>query len=557
MNALKLVVALMLTFVVGIAQAETIITVKSSDTVSKIAQRYGVKTSNLCAQVKGGNCNVIRPGQKFVISIGAAAKSSVNSAVSKSVSQVHVPTASASGEFLWKVVGGAPLRGCGAKDDATINAEAWQVHGISPENQEELKKLVSARSFSFKKLSVGERFESVTFCEKGHAVLRTNVVAAWDMAKTVMAEEYVLSDGTVWYWVRNCGNWVPGLPQTPKAPELPPQVVVKEPPQAPPPVVAEPPKSEEPPVSSPPVAEKKQEALCEFDPKLVFGEEYEPQYRGDHSKASYLSAAAYCTWRGKDGTHGLGAMLLASKWNGTVNHGAGHFDGSFVQYGPSYEYIADDGWDLQIGLPMFGKLKEHYQGGEYESHRNFRTLGVTASANFYQPKMDGKEWFYETQVSGTAAVPVGKSVSHTWQGREIADTSELSKLSYYANVTVREYITRVKTNSVLGELELYGQTGFLFEIPGSRMGELRVGVAGFERCVGVGAGVDFNLISDSVVPAWGWWVDGIACANLARAEYRRQQVKVEAKEMGVEIDPKTKAIRIVDPDKFYQSGSKQ
>lgn len=544
MNVLKFVVALVLTLVVGLVQAETVITVKSGDTVSKIAQRYGVKTSNLCAQLK--NCNHIRPGQKLVV---AGAVTLPKSVVSKVASQERVSTASASGEFMWKVVGGAPLRGCGAKDDATINAEAWQVHGILPRNQVELKELVSARTFSFAKLSTGDRFESVTFCEKGRAVLRTNVVAAWDPSKTVIAEKYVLSDGSVWYWVRNCGNWVPGTPEPPKAPKLPPQEVVKEAPPAP--VVPQEAEPEPQPPVSPPIAEKPQEALCEFDPKLVFGEEYEPQYRGDHSKATYLSAAAYCTWRGEHGMHGLGAMLLASKWNGTVNHGAGRFDGNFVQYGPSYEYISDNGWDLQVGLPMLGKLKEHYSDGQYESHRDFRTLGVTASANFYERKLAGKDWFYETQISGTVAVPVSHLVSHTWQGREIADTSELSKLSYYANVTVREYITRVKTNSFMGELELYGQAGLLFEIPGSRTGNLRVGVAGFERCVGVGAGVDFNLVTDSVVPAWGWWADGVACTNLARAEYRRQQVKVEAKEMGVEIDPKTKGIRIVDPDKFY------
>jgi hypothetical protein len=200
--------------------------------------------------------------------------------------------------------------------------------------------------------------------------------------------------------------------------------------------------------------------------------------------------------------------------------------------GPAYEYISDDGWDAEISAPMVGKLYERFHQDKYESRRDFKLVGLSAGYNNYERRLRGEPWFPETQVFGTAAVPLSRAVSHSWDGQAIADTEELSRFGVYANAGVRAWLYEDEDSVVLP----YAQLGYFLETPSSESMSARLGISDPARIAGIGIGFDHDLKRGGDVFAWGWWLDVVKGVRVGRAVHRKHQMVVEAASRGITVE---------------------
>jgi LysM repeat protein len=507
----------------------TTYTVVAGDTLS---HRFGATWRAVCEFNRLADCDRLAIGQVLELPEGVVPNE--QPAVS--------PGASGQG-FVWRVVGGAPLKGCGGRDVSTVNEEAWAALGLSDEEKAELRTRVGLEpnltSGRLRHLLPGERFAAVTFCKNGRVVARTDVLTAWPERQAVFGETFVLSTGKTLVWVRNCHNWVMGTSAPPE------KIVTDEPPVVP----DAPPAPPAPPVEVPaplPVSEAPQGFCDILDPHLVVGQEHEPVHSGgDRADSSYLSGALYCLRPGQGGMHGFGAKVQASAWSGRVNRGAGRYEGHLSLIGPSYEWIDDRGWDMEVSAPLLGRLHEEFAQDKYRSRRDFSLIGATAGYNHYARRLNGERWFPETQVFGVAAVPLSRDVSHSWDGTRISDTSELRQFGLYANLGVRQWLYE-------GDfLSPYAQAGYFLQTPSSESASLRVGIADPERIAGIGIGYDFDLKhGGDPVPAWGFWVDIVKGVQVGRAMYRQGQVIRDAEARGIIVEEKDgyiQAIRFTRP----------
>lgn len=507
----------------------------------------------VCKLNELSNCSKIEPGQVLTLPEGVmpteksarAAKPEGKKVVKTETPKApRAPLMNDAGEILYRIVGTAPLNGCGKRDIASVSEEAWEVLGLSNDDRAYLREhadLANGPRLNITEaegridMPSGMRLEQVTFCRKGKVVARGPYRTDWAAGhEPVKGERFVLPSGKVLVWMRNCFNWVI-LPEE-KTGEIPPPPPA-EPPVAPPAPLppVEPPVPAEPPAPVP-VAEAPKGFCDRFDPHAVIGQEHEPKHDGgDHADSSFLSAALYCTWRNEadTGTHGLGFALTASEWSGTVNRRAGKYEGTMHLAGPSYEFISDEGYDVTVSAPMVGKLHERFSQDKYRSQRDFSLIGVSAGANFYQRRLAGKEWFPETQVFGTWAKPLSTVVAHSWDGQRIADTGELSRFGNYLNLGVRQWLYETPDSKVLP----YAQLGYFLESPSSESMSARLGISDPARIVGVGVGFDKDLQNGGhAVAAWGWWVDVVKGVQVGRSKYRRHQIVTEAERRGTLIE---------------------
>lgn len=277
--------------------------------------------------------------------------------------------------------------------------------------------------------------------------------------------------------------------------------------------------------------------ICEsFDFKNVIGQRHEFPSYGSTAHSNYLQAALYCTRKVKGGTYGWGAMVHGANWHGSVGYGSGYYRGYYANVGFGQLYISDDLWDLQVGFPMIGRLSEDFSSGDYASFRRFWMLTAVVNANQFKDKLLGKTTLYETQESLVVGVPFARSVHHTWQGNEIADTAELRRMSLYANFAVREYLWRTWINTTVGNLEVYGELGGVLEIPGVKSGHADIGIALLRRCVGIGAGPEYDFLKHHPGAGWGPWADPPQCYRNVRTQVRAQQLIVEGTTHGNSFD---------------------
>ncbi len=551
-------------------------TVKSGDQLLKLFGRKGAAV--VCEDNKLASCDHIRVGQVLKLRAGvtpreakaatpviakpAAKPASETTAIvtpatkpviAKRVARTYkyaaprpvavVPKTNEAGEILYRRVGTAPLNGCGKKNVATVSEEAWEVLGLSNDDREYLREHADLANGPRIHFTVAEglhqietdvRLEKVTFCRAGKATAIGPMRTAWDAKESVYGERFMLPSGKTLVWMRNCFNWVI-LPEektvfAPPPPPAEPPVAESPPPE---PIAIEPPADER--VPATPVAEVAKSFCNRFDPHLVVGQEHEPRHDGgDQADSNFLAAALYCTWRNEDddGTHGLGAKLTASSWSGTVNQRAGKYAGHMHLVGPAYEYISDDGWDAEVSVPMVGKLHERFHQDKYESRRDFTLAGISAGYNNYERRLRGEPWFPETQVFGTAAVPLSRAVSHSWDGQPITDTEELSRFGVYANAGVRWWLYEDEDSMVLPYLQL----GYFLETPSSESMSARLGIADVNRICGIGAGVDHDLKRGGDVLARGWWCDVVKGARVGRSAHRKHQMVVEAADRGITVE---------------------
>lgn len=465
--------------------------------------------------------------------------------------RVVLPKTNAAGEILYRVVGTAPLNGCGKRDIADISKEAWNVLGLSEDDQAylmlnaDLKQgpRINATAHSgLVQLVPDMRLEQVTFCRKGKVVALGPMRTAWSPDTAVYGEKFVLPSGKVLVWMRNCYNWVILTEEQPTPRKVPPPPP-EEPPVQPP---IEP--TLPPPPPAPPEEVTQADICARSDPNLVVGFEREPSHNdGDTTHSDFLTFSYYCLrpFEGSDGAtglHGFGGKLTASDWRGDVNRKAGHFKGWNYVVGPSYKRILDEGrdWEVSVGG---GHMRDRFTQDKYASQRDFDLVGFTAGHNDYRRRLAGEEWFPETQVFGALTFPISRSVQHSWDGQPIADTAELSRFDFGAQVGARLWIRETPDMWALP----YLQGGLFVQHPTSASMSLRIGVSDPARVVGCGVGIDQDLQNGGdPVGAWGCWADVIQGVRVGRAIYRKHQVITDAAARGITVEEEggyTKVIR--------------
>ncbi len=519
---------------------------KRGETVSG---RFGKDAKKFCEHNQIADCNRVQAGVKYQLPEGVEPKKYATKAAKPQVARQAVQTAklvlpktNEAGEILYRRVGVAPLKGCGKRDILSVTEEAWTVLGISEEDRAWLRLNIDQKhgprinlteAEGLFRIPTGMRLEQVTFCRKGKVVSMGPMRTAWSADEAVYGEKFALPSGKVLVWMRNCFNWVVvDLPPPPKKEEppvtvTPPAPSVQEVPPAEPPI-------QEPP---PPVTEApKSKGMCDhIDPAVALGQEYTlPHDNGARDDSTFVTASVYCLRRlpSDDGSHGIGAKITASMWDGLTAHKRGEFSGWNVLFGPSYKQILDKGIDWEVSV-VGGKQVEEYREGAYASRREFGLVGLTAGLNDYRRRLNGEEWFPEWQVFGVLTFPLDKDVSHSIFAKPIADTGDLSRFDFGLQAGFRQWIYETPDLWV----HPYFQAGVFVQHPTSASMSLRLGIADPDHIFGFGVGHNYDLKNGGdLVPALGWWADPIKGGRVVRDKVRQRQIVSEAAERGVTMD---------------------
>lgn len=536
-------------------------TVKPSDT---LGTRFGKNWQAVCdlnAALLKGNCNHLEIGWVLNLPEGVEPLEDealpAKKAVKVAVQQVVLPKTNAAGEILYRRVGTAPLNGCGKRDIADISHEAWNVLGLSEEDQAWLKQSADLKAGprinithteGLIKILPDTRLEQVTFCRNGKVVAMGPMRTAWDADTAVYGERFVLPSGKVLVWMRNCFNWVL-LPE--EAPKL-----VPPPPPAPLPVIEPDPPAEPTPLPPAPapvppatVTEAPKDSCDVIDYNGVVGAEVEPRHDGgDDAQSLFLSAGLRCLTRLKtdDGSHGIGPGVLATAWQGHVNDRAGKYQGYKVVPQVTYKRIMDEGHTESLGFGV-GWTGDKFHQGDYASSKRSYLAELSADASFYQRRLLGEVWRPEFQVFGSVGKPFGTHASHSWQGQSIADTSALERNPLIVQLGARQWWYEDEDTPLLP----YSQAGLFYQGSESQSASVRfIGASDRERRVGCGIGRDYDLVKGGSVNALGCWVDVVKTVEVSRIAARKAQFRTRNEAAGIHVNPVNGGIRLDDPTKY-------
>lgn len=489
-------------FGMSVVQAEPTHTVKRGETLSSIA---GKNWKAVCALNKLVNCHQITVGRELKLIAAAPSQVSTKARAMATVGRPVVQQQSCItlGAAPWNAEHSPDraLEGINLLTTLTLEQKALAKQKMMQGDKVSGEELVGQQVFK-------EMLYQSKVTGKATHVYGKPICNPEQGGVPEIMDTYDLGSGVYLAIPRRCGN--PAVFVKPVEPRVTPEA----------PLAEEPAASESEPEK---VVEK---GGCLIDPKLVVGQEHEPEHDGNDANSTYLAGAVYCTWRGETGTHGVGIGGQASMWDGHVNQGAGKFSGHLVSAGPAYEYISDNGWDMEAKL-LFMKLDESFKQDAYKSERHFHLVGPSLSYNNYDRRQRGEKWFPEFQLNGVLGLPISKEVSHSWQGKPIADTAELSKFGAYFNAGARAWIYDGDV------LQPYVQLGYFLESPSAESISFRIGVADSNRICGIGIGIDHDLKLGGNANAWGFWCDVVKGIKVVRADYRLGQVM---KETGAEFD---------------------
>ncbi len=494
-----LLTILLLFGAVGAWAGETVHTVTPGQNLGVIAKQYDQSWKTLCAYNGLANCNVIKPGDPIRI---PARQTVVKSEPRGCIDLNTAP---------WNRFGD-PKRRLEAID---ANAD------LTAEEKIEAKALVAAGRGERGMVTGDMVFKAMPFRSKNGTIKflhNVRICTPEQGGRPEAMETWKLSTGKTLVDMLSCGNITFMVtakpdPEPEKEPDPKPDPDPTPGPQPQPDPQPEPQPEPEPDPTPEP------DESCPFDPKLFFGQEKEPKRAGNRANSSHAKAALYCTWRGEGGTHGVGFNFMGTWFNGLVNGGSGHFGGQMLSFGPSYEFISDDNWNLELSL-LFGRLHENYGQAQLRQERTINLVGPAASLNLGQRRARGEAWFPETRLFAQYgfATSVDASVTNFLQPGDATDYSRFGSLfqaGIHADVLDAEWFT------------LWARAGYFRESPFSETMNLRVGVSDPYRICGVGIGMDFDLLHGGQAFGYGWWCDGMKGIRVVRAEYRLSQIVKE------------------------------
>lgn len=474
-------------------------TVKTAgETLSKIGERFGYDWRGLCAYNDLSNCHVITIGQ--VIKLGTVHKTKPQIAtVSPKAPKAKVAAPAlekVEGEIPYRVVGSAPLNGCGKKSIDVINEEAWVALGLSEEDKAYLRQRIGHTGPRINitteegrvDIRTGTRIEQVTFCHKGSAVAIGPMRTVWDestLKDPVLGERFVLPSGHALVWMRNCFNWITWQP-----PEKPVELPPPQREESPPPAASAPPVTPTPDEPQVPKAEPEEPeaAVIEDDWDLGFfaGGDKDVRYGG--GEGAYYPFLKYAQW----GRYALGVGGSFSLWEGGTSDGY-VYGGRTGAFGLAQKFSFNNRRDLGIKFPMIGGLWErgHDASNKYQQRRFTELLCASVSYTDASREKDGKTVLPEWQIWGSYCNALNQSKSHSWEGKAL-DSSLLPDNQYVLGIGGRVFLSKnLGDEGLAAKLQPFVELGANKTAPNDPSGHAYVGLRTVNKVWGCGAGLHF------------------------------------------------------------------
>lgn len=519
--------------------------VKPGDTLSALFREETAKACELnleLGRIKSKNCNQIRPGEELQRPVKLSAKRVERKMETVSTALLLTRRLQASTEyldmFLWERVGGAPLRGCGKEDVATVKEKTWNAlikQGLLTEaERDELRKLtrgmtepkIGHADDGTVQLLRGMRLESVTFCKDGQPVVKTNVKTAWDAGEAVYAQEFTLKSGKRVLWVRNCLNFAT-RPPLPRAPTLPAPSASAPTPPAPP---ASAPPAEVAPEPEPQEITPK-EAVYRWDWELVVGKEYDRT-----AQSTFASGAVYgLLVNAPGGEHAFGLGGTYSSWHGKTETGF-RFDGHLGGYGPAYKYSAyEGGWDFGLKVLPWASLTENGGQAAYNSRRHFDLNGITLAYNNYARELKGEKSLFKYQLFASVFKPTRGEAEHSVFNQSLPNAD--SRLDRVVNVGGRLGLYDFSQEDDRIGAKLWFAAGWFQEAPSlAETANWRFQLSDKHERVFFGLGRNYDLLHGGSLLGYGWSWDIRKTVYVHREETRRAQFVAAIEKAGGKLD---------------------
>lgn len=245
--------------------------------------------------------------------------------------------------------------------------------------------------------------------------------------------------------------------------------------------------------------------------------------RGNGSSTTYNNASGFACLikRRVDGGTVVGGIEgMAGNWKGSADDGF-RYKGRRFGIGPSGKDIDDDGWDLRLGY-LFGRVTNdgHSADGKYVQERNFLGHGPSLGINLYQRELAGEKWFPKTQIYASIMKLTSPSLRHSWEGKAIADTSDLKSSSLLSG-GIRQFIYQ-------GPVKPWVSAEYFAEIPMTRNATLMFGVTDENEIFWAGLGKTWDLKNAGSARSWMVGLDvGNGVRTIRKHERRREWIEAE------------------------------
>lgn len=458
--------------------------VASGDTLSKIARTLDSTVSELAKKNGIQNSDIIYPGQKICRDGDTTReKGAPNQQQEEKQRPSHAGAANIAGIDIpegytpYKEVGRNPLVPVKKKDARSVSVieiDALNHIGVSGSDLDVVRKAIADGTADQVELLPGTKFISMSERGRGMSVKVThNRVATWKTPESAVV--VTLLDGRKIVRIDSCSNWA--------------QVEV--PPKEPEPSIAVAAVTPEPEVTP----EEQGVELCGLDDHDLFGSIGRTDGNGSKTGWRYADGFA-CIAKGRvDGgtvKGGVGGLYGDSKGHATTDGFA--YSGKRYGWGPTVKYVDDDGWDARIGFFPWGKFLNdgHSANGDYAQTRDFDMRGSNFGFNLYWRELAGEKWFPKTQIYGSVFKLFAKNLQHSWQGNQIADTSDL-KSSWLQSLGIREFIYQ-------GPVKPWISLEYFAEIPHTRNLTGMLGVTDEDEIFWAGIGLTRNLEKGGYAP---------------------------------------------------------
>lgn len=449
--------------------------VASGDTLSKIARTLDSTVSELAKKNGIQNPDIIHPDQK-ICREGNAPKENTTPK-QKPEEKQRAPhmgvtgitdTVIPEGYTPYSTTGVNPLvRQCPVDAVSPIEKVALARIGVSSSDVENIEREISSGTVHQTLVPAGTKFSVMTEHGRRKNSVRVayNLIATWGIPKQGLV--FDLPDGRKIARL-DCCNWA--------------QVEV--PPKEPEPSIAVAAVTPEPEVTP----EEQGVELCGLDDHDLFGSIGRTDGNGSKTGWRYADGFA-CIAKGRvDGgtvKGGIGGLYGDSKGHATTDGFV--YSGERYGWGPTVKYVDDDGWDARSSFFPWGKFLNdgHNANGDYAQTRDFDMRGSNFGFNLYWRELAGEKWFPKTQIYGSAFKLFDQDLQHSWQGNQIADTSDL-KSSWLLSLGIREFIYQ-------GPVKPWISLEYFAEIPHTRNLTGMLGVTDEDEILWAGIGLTRNL----------------------------------------------------------------
>ncbi len=360
-----------------------------------------------------------------------------------------------------------------------IEKDALRHIGVGEQDISRIEQSLSEGKAESVSLLPGTKFVSMSERGKGKGAVKItrNRIATWKDPEH--ATIVTLSDGRKIARIDSCSNWT----QVEVEPQL--ESIA---------IAAVTPEPEE-------VPKEEGVELCGPDDHDAFLSRGRTDGNGSKTGWKYASGSVCLAKTRVDGgtaQGGIGGLYGDHQGHATTD--GFQYSGKRYGWGPDAKYIDDDGWDVRLG-GRFGKSSNNGRSadGDYAQTRNFNLRGVDFGINLYQRELAGEKWFPKTQIYGSYFKLSARDLHHSWQGNQIADTSDLKSSSLFS-IGVRQFIYQ-------GAVKPWISLEYFAEFPSTRNLTGMVGVTDEDEILWAGIGLTRNLEKGGVARSWMVGVD--------------------------------------------------